>query len=274
MYKMVEAPVSILWLAGGSCDGCTMAMLGATAPKIEELLLGQVSGFPAIEMIHPITALEAGTEYLAKLESAASGGLSPLVLVVEGSLFDSTQAGDGFFSGMGERNGKPCTVMDWLDRLTPQATAVIAIGTCATWGGVPAAAGNPTGAMGLTDYLGSEFRSQAGLPVINLPGCAPPGDNFIETLSYLLLHLRNEVPLELDDLNRPRWLYPEVAHPQPAWVEYLPDQTYQDEQLVACRVPLDGWMNHIGGCTNVGGACIGCTMPGFPDKHLAMNSEQ
>jgi len=151
---------------------------------------------------------------LAQLESAASGALSPLIVVIEGSVFDPVQAGDGFFSGMGERDGRPCTVTDWLDRLVPQATAVIAIGTCATWGGVPAAAGNPTGAMGLTDYLGSEFRSQAGLPVINLPGCAPPGDNFIETLIYLLLHLRNEVLLELDDLNRPRW-WPMACTPVP-----------------------------------------------------------
>ncbi|MBI4769346.1 MAG: hydrogenase expression protein HypE, partial [Chloroflexi bacterium] len=203
--------VHILWLSGGSCEGCSMAVLGATAPKIEDLLLGHIPGLPCLALIHTATAFEAGAEYLSRLERAASGLLAPFVLVVEGSIFDPASAGDGFFSGLGEADGRPLTVSDWLDRLAPRAMAVIAIGTCAAWGGVPAARGNPTGAMSLGDYVGSAFRSLAGLPIINVPGCAPPGDNFTETLVYLLLHLAEQVPLELDEDHRPRWLYDETT---------------------------------------------------------------
>ncbi|MBK6799709.1 MAG: hypothetical protein IPG76_23800 [Acidobacteria bacterium] len=61
----------------------------------------------------------------------------------------------------------------------------MAIGSCATWGGIPAAEGAPFPVKGLEDHLGSHFRSRGGLPVINVPGCAPTGEGFIETLIYV-----------------------------------------------------------------------------------------
>ena len=246
-----------------------MAAIGAAAPGVETLLLGEIAGLPAIDLIHPMTAVEAGNAYLDQLEAAANGLLTPLILVVEGSIFDAVLAGAGFFSGMGEDNGRPLTITDWLDKLVGQATAVIAIGSCATWGGVPAAWGNPTGAMSLADYLGHGFRSTADLPIINIPGCAPPGENFVETLIYLLLHLSEQVPLELDEANRPAWLYQQQTQPQAATFS-MP--IYHTETAVACRVPEQGWMNHVGGCTNVGGTCNGCTMPGFPDRYLTRDT--
>lgn len=80
------------------------------------------------------------------------------------------------------RNGQPRPIptAKWLQRLAPGAAAVIAIGTCATWGGIPAAIGNPTNAMGVMDFLSQSYRSALGLPVINIPGYAPVGDNFTE----------------------------------------------------------------------------------------------
>ncbi|MFL5804353.1 MAG: hydrogenase expression protein HypE [Roseiflexaceae bacterium] len=251
---MLPEQAFVIWLGGGGCDGCTMAVLGASSPGIEQVLLGAVPGVPPIELIHTALAVEAGAAYMARLEQAAAGQLTPFVLVLEGSVFDETRAGAGFFSGLGDdEDGQPIPISIWIDRLAPRAVAVIAIGTCATWGGIPAAAGNPTGAMGLTDYLGRDFRSLLGLPVINLPGCAPNGDNFIETVAYLFLHIAGIVPLELDDLGRPRWLYSHSFQP------------YDGGPEVRCNVPVRGWMRRVGGCATVGGRCIACTMPGFPD---------
>jgi hydrogenase small subunit len=244
--------VTVVWLSGGSCEGCSMAALGAAAPGVETLLLGQVPGLPPVRLLHPLVAFEAGEAYIARLEQAAAGLFAPLVLVVEGSIFAPDSAGIGFFSGMGERHGRPRTITDWVDQLAPVATAVVAIGTCATWGGVPAARGNPTGAMSLAAYLGDGFHSTGGLPIINIPGCAPPGENFVETLIYLLLHLTEQAPLELDEANRPAWLYRQQTVPQSA-SSAIP--IYGSETAVACRVPEFGWMNHVGGCTNVGGSC-------------------
>ena len=63
---------------------------------------------------------------------------------------------------------------------------MVAVGTCATYGGIHAMAGNPTGCMGLADYLGWDFRSAGGLPIVNVPGCPVQPDNFMETLLWLL----------------------------------------------------------------------------------------
>lgn len=155
----------------------------------------------------------------------------------------------------------------WGEGLTP---AVLAIGSCATWGGIPAAVGSPTGAMGLEAYLGRDFLSRAGLPIINVPGCAPPGEAFIETVISICLHLAQMVPLELDEERRPRWLYSTLAHPLPPRTDYLPAQVYEvvDRPGVGCPVPVQGWMNRIGGCAHVGGACIGCTARDFADRYL------
>lgn len=79
--------------------------------------------------------------------------------------------------------------------------------------------------MGLEEYLRRtppEFRSRAGLPVINVPGCAPRGEAFVETLDHLLHHLEGFDELDLDDEHRPRWLYNEPAQPIPPRVDYLP----------------------------------------------------
>ena len=73
--------------------------------------------------------------------------------------------------------------------------AVVAVGTCATYGGIHAMAGNPTGCMGLADYLGWDFRSKAGLPIVNVPGCPVQPDNFMETLLYLLHQAAGLAPM-------------------------------------------------------------------------------
>jgi hydrogenase small subunit len=262
----------LLWIGGASCDGCTTAALGASDPGLEDLLLGRMPDLPPVALVHPVLALESGDAYRAQLERAARGELAPFVLVLEGSLLDESRAGEGSFSRLGLENGRPLTISTWIDRLAPCAEAVIAIGSCATWGGIPAAAGNSTGARGLEEYLGRDFRSRAKLPVINVPGCAPPGAAFVEALVSVCLHLLGLVPLELDEERRPRWLYGEPAHPVPPRAEYLPVAAFDvaGRPTVGCPVPADGWMKGLGGCARVGGACIGCTARDFTDRYLPL----
>lgn len=257
--------VTLVWLAGGSCEGCTMAMLGARHPSLEALLHGALRDLPPVRLVHPFLAFEAGGAYLAQLEHAAAGQLDPFVLVFEGAVFAEARAGDGWFARLGTSGTRPLTVRDWLLRLAPLAVAVVAIGTCATWGGVPAAAGNPTGATGVGAVLGAGFRSRSGLPVVNVPGCAPHGEGFLETVCDLVLHLEGSVPLELDEWGRPRWLYPAEA------IVGLPGRPVAGERgpaVVGCCVPRRGWMSGVGGCTGMGGPCIGCTVPEFVDRYL------
>src|SRR2546422_3275952 len=99
--------------------------------------------------------------------------------------------------------------------------------------------------MGLEAFLGKDFRSRSGLPIVNVPGCAPNGDTFVELLSYVLLHLGGLVPLDLDGLNRPRWLYTTSTPLRPARV--LSQNWEEGDESAECSVPVRGWINHIGG---------------------------
>ena len=258
----------VVWIGCGGCDGCTMSVLGAVSPTLEELLAGELTSVPRIDLIHPVLSLESGSGYVARLEQAASGGLDPFLLVVEGSLLDERLAGEGCFSGLGQRDGQPIAAEEWVARLAPKAAAVMAIGTCATWGGIPAGAGSVTGAMGLGAMLGRGFRSAAGLPIVNVPGCAPSGDAFIETLAYVFLHLAGLVPLDLDELGQPRWLYSSATPLQSQQLAWTTRRTPGDTAM--CPVPERGWINRVGGCAASGGACTGCTRADFPDRVLPL----
>src|SRR5262249_6374664 len=154
-------------------------------------------GLPRVTLVNPVLAYENGAEYLARFEKAAAGELEPFVLVVEGSIPNEKIKSEGFWAAMGvdRATGQPIPTCTWLDRLAPRAWAVVAVGTCATYGGIHAMAGNPTGAMGLADYLGWQFRSKANVPIVCVPGCPVQPDNFTETLLYLLFQAAGLAPM-------------------------------------------------------------------------------
>lgn len=286
--------VHVFWLAGMSCDGCSIAVTGATNPGIEGLLLGVVPAMPKVILHHPVLAVESGKDFVDPFRDAMNGKLAdPYVLVFEGSVADEriAQRTGGYFSAMGVAavpdDAEPYHVhhpeptATWLHSLSKGAAATIAIGTCATWGGIPAAEGNPTGSMSVMDALGKDYRSAFGLPVINIPGCAPVGDNFTETVFAILLFLQGLGPLPaFDELGRPAWLFGNTVHQGCTRAGYYEEGTFAEEYgdpeclveigcwgpVVNCNIVERGAINHMGGCMKAGGVCIGCTMPGFPDK--------
>ncbi len=286
--------IYVFWLAGMSCDGCSIAVTGATNPPLEKLLLGHVPALPKVILHHPVLAIESGSAYMENFRRAMRGELdAPYVVCLEGSACDESMSGDGYWVALGVGNieeeeaniidgvRQPVRVMDWVKALAPGAAACIAVGTCATWGGIPAAYGNPTGAMSLQDLLGKDFRSAFGLPVVNIPGCSPVGDNIMETVAAVVLFLQGLGPLpEFDDLGRPAWLFGETVHRHCVRAGYYEEgvfaKTYGDKEClveigcwgptVQCNISERGAINGVGGCMNTGGPCIGCTMPGFPDK--------
>ncbi|HET9533115.1 MAG TPA: hydrogenase expression protein HypE [Blastocatellia bacterium] len=282
--------VYVFWIAGMSCDGCTVSVSGATEPALEDLLTGSIPGLPLVVLHHYVLQLEAGDHYVRSMEKAEQGLLDgPYVIVYEGSVPDENLTVDcSPFSGEGsfplwapseERRRIPTA--EWLKRLSPGAAATIAIGTCATWGGIPAAYGNTTGSMSVMDFLGKDYRSALGLPVINIPGCAPVGDNFTDAVQAILLFLQGLGPLpEFDELGRPAWQFSETVHRHCVRAGYYEEGTFATEYggkeclveigcwgpVVNCNITERGAISHMGGCMNAGGPCIGCTMPGFPDK--------
>jgi hydrogenase small subunit len=279
--------VHVLWMTAGlSCDGDTVSMTAATNPSLEDLLTGAIPGTPGVVIYNPVLAFETGDDFMRAFHDAARGKLDPFVLVLEGSVPNEEINGEGHWSGFGvdPGTGQPITACTWIDRLAPRAAAVMAIGTCAAYGGVPAMKNNPTGAMGLRDYLGWNWTSRLGIPIVNLPGCPVQPDNATQTLLTLLLQLGQMAPMiDLDDQGRPRSLFDRSVHEGcnragSAEVGRLADSFSDGDDclvklgcsgpLVKCNVPLRGWVNGMGGCPNVGGICIACTSAGFPDRFL------
>ncbi len=157
------AEIDILWLTAGlGCDGDTIAMTAATQPSIEDLLDGALPWIPKVTLRHPFLDFENGDAFLRHFHAAAEGTSGPFILVIEGSIPDETNKAEGYWATFGTdaSTGRPITTCDWIDRLAPKAWAVVAAGTCAAYGGIHAMEGNPTGAMGLPDYLGWTWESR------------------------------------------------------------------------------------------------------------------
>src|SRR5919198_6642533 len=130
--------VHVFWLAGMSCDGCSIAVTGATNPSVEDLLAGTIPGLPKVILHHPVLSVSAGGDFVAPFRDAVEGRLgAPYVVVLEGSVPDDQALAEGYFSAMGaggfdpeSESDEPNRMTDWLKKLAPGAAAMVAIGTC------------------------------------------------------------------------------------------------------------------------------------------------
>jgi hydrogenase small subunit len=278
--------IEILWITAGlGCDGDTIAMTAATQPSLEDILLGAIPWIPKVQLHNPVLAYGVGDEFLKPFYAAAAGNLSPFILVIEGSIPNENNKKEGYWASLGtdKETGQPITTNEWIDRLAPHAWAVVAAGTCSAYGGIHAMEGNPTGCMGLPDYLGWNWKSVADIPLVCIPGCPVQPDNLMQVLLYLLYQAAGRAPLiPLDESLRPTWLFGQTVHEGCDRGGYYEQAEFTEEYgsrqcivklgcwgpVVQCNVGLRGWMGGVGGCPNVGGICIGCTMPGFPDKFM------
>lgn len=279
--------IDILWLTAGlGCDGDTIATTGATQPSIEDIVNGALPWTPKVNFYNPFLSYENGDEFIRIFRNAAEGkSTRPFIFIVEGSIPNEKNKKEGYWASFGTDpvTLQPIITCDWIDRLAPKAWAVIAAGTCATYGGIHAMEGNPTGCMGLPDYLGWDWKSKAQIPIVCVPGCPVQPDNMTETILYLLYIAASRAPMiPLDDALRPTWLFGSTLHECCDRGGYYEQGEFAEEYgspkcivklgcwgpVVQCNVGKRGWMGGVGGCPNVGGICIGCTMPGFPDKFM------
>lgn len=265
---------SMLWLQASGCGGCTMSLLCAESPSATELLADA-----GIQLLwHPALSLETGDEARAILESVADGSVPLDILCVEGAIARGP-AGTGKFhilSGTGQ------SLMHWVGRIATQAQHVVAVGTCAAFGGVTAAGGNPSDAVGLQydggdagGLLPASWRSRSGQPVINVAGCPTHPGWVTETLMLLA----SGGHLALDGYARPRFYADHLVHhgcPKNEFYEYKASARELSE--IGCMMENLGCIgtqavgdcnirpwNGEGSCTRGGYPCINCTSPRFED---------
>ncbi len=257
--------VPVIWVEYQDCAGNSEALLRASGPTIDELIFDVIS----LEF-HETLMAPSGHQAEAQLEDAVHTFKGKYILFVEGSI--PTKDG-GIYGTMGPKGE---TFMAQLDRLSKDAAAVVAVGSCATYGGIPAAAPNPTGAVGVMDLV-------KGKPVINIPACPANPANIIGVVLHYVL--TGKVP-ELDMLFRPKFAFGYRIHDNCERRAHFDAGEFVEEwgdggaknnfclYKMGCKGPMtfnncsiirynDGANWPIG----VGRGCIGCSEPDFWDKY-------
>jgi hydrogenase small subunit len=247
-----------------------------------------IPGIPKVHLHNKVLAYETGEDFLAAFRAAARGELEPFVLVIEGSIPNEKINGDGFWSAFGNdlTTGQPKTLDRWIDELAPKALAVMACGTCATYGGIPRDGGQPDRRDGPLRLPRPRLRSKAGLPIINVPGARCSRTTSWRRCSGCCSRRPGTRPMiPLDDQFRPTWLFGKTVHEGCSRAGYYEQaglrpglqlaQVHRAHRLLGpggqLQRPAARLDGGIGGCPNVGGICIACTMPGFPDRLHAVH---
>jgi hydrogenase small subunit len=189
--KAVEkgARPSVIWLHFQECTGCTESLLRTSHPGLAEVLFDLIS-----LDYHETLMAAAGHQAEEALEAAIKKNAGKYILVVEGALPTKE---NGIYMQIGQKTG-----LDIVKHVAGSAGAVVAIGSCASWGGIPSAEPNPTGATGVNKIL-------EGKAVVTLPGC--PANPYILLGTLLQFVALGKLP-ELDELGRPKFAYGRTIH--------------------------------------------------------------
>ena len=266
----------LLWLQSGGCGGCTLSWLGSEFGPLVNTLKDE-----GIDVLwHPSLSQASCGEVVELLADCAAGRVAVDTLCLEGAVMRGPN-GTGRYHMLA---GTDTAMSEWIRRIALRARHVIAVGSCAAYGGVTSAGANLTDACGLQydgtacgGLLGAEFRGQGGLPVVNIAGCPTHPDWVTETLIALA---RGELgPSELDEVGRPRFYADQLVHHGCHRNEYYEFKASAekpgDQGCLMEHRGCKGTQAHAdcnrrpwnggGSCLTGGYPCIRCTEPGFEE---------
>jgi len=257
--KMQDKQLPIIWYQAASCSGCIVSVLNALSPNIKNLIIEQVVPGKSLCLKFMPTVMSASgyMAYEVMLDTFKKGGY---VLVVEGAI------PEGAF---GEVAGE--SMREAVLKLSRNAEVVIAVGSCACYGGIPKGKPNPTVAKGLFE-LSKEFEK----PLICIPGCPTHPEWFTGTIAHLTLY---GIP-QLDALLRPKMFFGKLVHEtcerRPYFEKGKFAKRFGEEGCLfelGCKGPfthadcgLRSWNSGVNWCIQSGSPCIGCCEPEFPGK--------
>ena len=270
---------NLLWLQGGACSGNTMSFLNAEEPSACDL----VTDFGINVLWHPSLGVELGDNLQKLLRNCVSGAVPLDIFVFEGTVVNAPN-GTGAWNRFAGRSMK-----DWVKDLCNAATFVVAIGDCATYGGIPAMAPNPSQSQGLQflkrdhgGFLGKAWVSKSGLPVINVPGCPAHPDWITQIVVAVATGRASDIGL--DEFQRPKTFFQSFTQTgctRNMHFAYKVSATEFGQRKgclfydLGCRGPMTHspcnrilW-NRQSSKTRAGMPCMGCTEPEFPFFDLA-----
>jgi len=257
--------VPVIWIELQDCAGNSEAFIRSDGPKVDEIILELIS----LEFQETLMAA-SGHQAEAQLHDAVETFKGKYLLFVEGSI---PTAMNGYYGTIGP-SGE--TFEEHLIRLSKDAAAIVAVGSCATFGGIPAAAPNPTGAKGVMDIV-------KGKPIINIPACPANPANMVGVILHYVL--TGQIP-ELDSLLRPKFAFGYRIHDNcerrahfdaGEFVEEWGDEGAKNNfclYKVGCKGPMTfnncsivRYNEAVNWPIGVGHGCIGCSEPDFWDKY-------
>ena len=266
----------VFWLQGQGCTGCSVSILNSMHPAIAEVLLKIIS-----LDFHPTIMADEGAPAIEFMRRRARENDGGFFIVVEGAVSDLE---GGRYCVIGESGHEEITMSSMLKELAPHAAAVLAVGACAAYGGVSAARGAVTGAMGVGAFFG---KHGIATPVVNIPGCPPHPDWMVGTLLVALDAVKRDglekglasVVALLDEDGRPKPFYGANTHENCPYL-YLFDEGVFSEKMTdksgcrydlgckgpfaMCDSPVRRWNGRVNWCVE-NAVCIGCVQPDFPD---------
>ncbi|MFZ1772550.1 MAG: hydrogenase small subunit [Rhizobiaceae bacterium] len=253
---------AVIWLSFQECTGCTEAITRSHSPTLEDLIFDFIS----LDYHHTLQAASGEAAENARRQSMEENKGKYLV-IVDGSV--PTKDGGVYSMIAGHTN------VDILAETVENAAAVIAVGTCAAFGGLPFADPNPTGAVAVSDLVKNK-------PVINIPGCPPIPEAMTGTIAHVLAF--GSLP-ELDERGRPKSFFGETIHDRcyrrPFYERGMFAKSFDDAGAregwclfeLGCKGPVTynacatlKWNGNVSFPIQSGHGCIGCSEPGFWDR--------
>ena len=255
-----------------------MSLLNAINPSIQNVLVDPVLPGKHVSLkFHAVLMAGQGEPVVKVMKDTSRQIPKKYLLIVDGSV---PTGEDGLYCRIGEYEGKEITMKEMTAELAKNAQAVLAVGSCAAFGGIPSGAPNPTAAKSVADFFMDEGITT---PLINIPGCPPHPDWMLGTVAHVLIQ-GLPTPDELDEKLRPKAFFGKLIH------ENCPRRAYFDAGQFAknpsepgclyeigCKgpytyadCPTRQWNNGVNWCIGAGAQCIGCVEPDFQDKFAPM----
>jgi hydrogenase small subunit len=268
----------LIWMQASACSGCSVSVINTIHPSIKNVILDQILPGHQLSLKYHSTLMaatgELSTDAAAETARRHKGRY---IYIVEGAI---PTEDDGIYGTLGEENGRPVPMLEWVRRLAPDAMAIITVGTCAAYGGVAAAQPNPSGCRGVGEVLKA---SGISTPVVNVPGCPCHPDWFIGTVARVLLYGLPK-PHEVDEHGRLKIYFGKTVHNRCINRDFLDEGVFVTHfgeagclLEIGCKgpfaygdCPLRQWNSGVNWCINANAPCMACTEPGFPDAHTPL----
>ncbi len=267
----------VFWIQGQGCTGCSVSLLNSVHPSIAKVLLDVIT-----LDFHPTIMGSEGEMAWGHMTDVAKEQKGKYIMIFEGSV---PVAENGHYCILGEKDHKEYTMLETTIEMAKNAALVVNVGTCAAYGGIPAAAGNVTEATSVTKVLADNGIKT---PVVNIPGCPPHPDWMVGTLVVAINAIEEnglegglgEVVKLLDDEGRPTPFFGENIHDNCPYLDKFDEDAYSkvftDKENcryeLGCKGPSANadcfkrkWNGGVNWCVE-NAVCLGCVEPGFPDE--------